>query len=348
MYENLFSGAVDAYIIFNPVNRFYFTKFNSSFGCLILTKDEKIFLTDPRYDSAARQKIEGVKVITAAQKTLYALIKTELERLQVKSIGYEDKFLTVAEFKDFNEEFSGFKMVPVSENIEHIRLIKTQDEINKIAEAQNIAQKSLKKVIPFIKQGITERELAAELMFECFRNGAEDMSFQTIVAFGENSANPHHAVSSRRFEKNDVVLIDFGVKYQGYCSDMTRTFCLNEPRDEIKKMHSLVLEAQSYALRNIKAGITAHEADSLAREYLKANGYGKEFSHTLGHGVGLEIHEQPRIGENSSELLLPGMVITIEPGVYSDGIGGVRIEDMVVIKENGVENLTNFDKELEF
>lgn len=176
--------------------------------------------------------------------------------------------------------------------------------------------------------------------------GAEGASFDTIVAFGENCAVPHHKPTSRKLDRNDVILVDMGAKLDGYCSDMTRTFCLGTPCDELVAIHKVVLEAQEYALANIKAGMTGLEADSFAREFIIAHGYGKEFGHNLGHGVGVQIHEKPCLGPNSNDILKPNMIITVEPGIYIEGVGGVRIEDFAVVKEDGLINLTNFNKNL--
>ncbi|MCL2255769.1 MAG: aminopeptidase P family protein, partial [Firmicutes bacterium] len=187
----------------------------------------------------------------------------------------------------------------------------------------------------------------AELIWESLRAGAEGMSFDPIVAYGENSAKPHHKPSDRRLEKNDIILIDFGVKHKGYCSDMTRTFSIGNVANELKVIYDVVLKSQEYALKHIKAGMTGHEADALAREYIKANGYGEKFGHSLGHGIGINVHEMPRVAEKSKCVLKEGMVITCEPGIYLEGLGGVRIEDMLTVTESGIINMTYFDKILE-
>ncbi len=348
MYENLFNGKTDAYIVFSPQNRFYFTDFRSSFGCLVLTENKKTFLTDSRYAGAAREKSDEFELVTVrGMSDAYQAIDKILKSAGVKTVGFEDKYLTVNEYKTLKNELSDFKLVYASAAFEALRMIKSAEEIAKITEAQRIAERALKKIMPLIKVGVTERELAAELAYEAVKEGADCMSFDTIFAFGENSAKPHHIPSAKKLEKNDIILIDYGVKYQGYCSDMTRSFFINDPNPELASIHNIVCEAQNYALKHIKAGMTCHEADSLAREYIRANGYDKEFGHSLGHGVGLDIHEAPFVRENGQDVLQDGMVLTVEPGIYIDGLGGVRIEDMVVVRENGIENLTDFEKTLE-
>lgn len=337
---------IDAYLIFNPANRFYFTKLNTSYGCVILTEKEKHFITDFRYELVARDSLLDYEVTSTSFSQMYSNITKEFKRLGVKTVGYEDNFFTVSEFKELKSALEDFTLKPAGQIIEEMRTIKTEEEINNIASAQQIAQKALAKVIPRIKQGVTERDVSAELVYEIIKNGAESLSFDTIIAFGENSALPHHNPGNKKLEKNDLILIDFGAKYNGYCSDMTRTFCLAEPNRELKLAHSIVLEAQFYALKHLKAGMTGHEADSLAREFIKANGYGKEFGHALGHGVGIEIHENPRLGIDSNTILQENMVVSVEPGIYIEDLGGVRIEDLVVIKKDGIINLTNFNKNL--
>ena len=225
-------------------------------------------------------------------------------------------------------------------------MIKTEEEISKIKTAQAITHKVFLGALAKIKAGITELELVAEINADFIKSGAEETAFDTIVAFGGNTADVHHVPTDRELAKNELVMIDLGAKKDGYCSDMTRTFCYGAPSTEITKVYNAVLEAQQRTLRYLKAGMTGKEADAIAREYLRACGYDKEFCHTLGHGVGVVVHEQPRLANYCDEVLAENMVVTVEPGVYIEGFGGVRIEDMVVIKKDGIENLTECDKKL--
>lgn len=342
----MFDNNIDTLLVLSPINRFYFSKVETSFGCVILHEDEKIFLTDFRYYGFVSKALEGWYVIRTTSEGFYQSINNELARINAECVGYEDQSLSVDVFAKLKSACSAFHFEPASAFIASMRAIKTEEEIQKIAAAQFVAQKALSKVVPIIKPGITEREVAANLIYEMQMLGAEDCSFDTIVAFGEGSAVPHHKTGKRKLEKNDIVLIDMGAKLDGYCSDMTRTFCVGTPKDELVNMHKIVLEAQEYALANIKAGITGHEADSFAREYITSHGYGKEFGHSLGHGVGLEIHEFPRLNRGVDVVLEPNMIVTVEPGVYVEGLGGVRIEDIAVVKEDGLLNLTNFDKNI--
>ncbi len=342
----MFDTKIDAYLIHSPANRCYFTGIDTSFGLVLLTEKEKIFFTDFRYANHARKTLTDFTVHSVIPSELYPSVCSELSRLGAKSVGYEETYLTVSDFKTLKSALSEYTLKPASAELSQQRTVKSEEEIAKIEVSQRIAEKALTKIVPLIKPGVTEREISAELMFEMIRLGADTLAFENIVSFGENSANPHHHPSDKKLEKNELILIDFGARTNGYCSDMTRTFTLGTPQDELKAIHGIVLEAQAYALKHIKAGMTGREADSLAREYIRANGYGKEFGHSLGHGVGVEIHEKPNLSERSDDILLPGMVVTVEPGIYIDGIGGVRIEDMIVVEEDGVRNLTNFNKNL--
>jgi len=345
MFKSLFLNKIDAYVINCPVNRFYVTRLNTSYGYVVLTESTNFFYTDSRYVQAAKNALADFKVVEVTRANALSSIAADLEAANLKTIGFEDEFLTVSAHKEFKESLKGFTLKAASNVLENLRLVKTVEEINHIKAAQAITEKVFDKVIDGLKPGVTEKELAIQLKIESLKQGAEDMAFAPIVAFGENSANPHHQPTDRRLEKEDLLLIDFGVKFNGYHSDMTRTFRLNEVEDKFKQLYDIVLRAQLYALKHLKAGMTCREADSLAREFIISNGYDTEFSHSLGHGVGLCIHEKPSINKHSDELLLPGMVVSVEPGIYLHGEGGIRIEDMVVIREDGVENLTLTPKE---
>lgn len=342
----MFDGNIDTLVVLSSVNRYYFSKVRTSFGCVILHEEEKVFLTDFRYYGYVSKSLSGWKVVLTTASELYRCISDRLTELNAEVVGYEDEALSVRDFNRLTSACGAFRFEPASSLIAAKRAVKTEEEIRKLAAAQVIAQKALTKVVSNMRTGVTEREVAADLMYEMQILGAEDYAFETIVAFGDGGAEPHHRTGKRKLEKSDMVLIDMGAKVDGYRSDMTRTFCMGQPRPELAKMHKIALEAQEYALANIRAGMTGHEADSFAREYIIAHGYGKEFGHSLGHGVGLAIHESPTLGKGSEDVLLPNMVVTVEPGIYVEGLGGVRIEDLVVIKEDGVLNLTNFDKNI--
>lgn len=330
-----------ALVLFDEKIRFYYTSFLSSFGCVIVCGDKKIFITDKRYVvDATKQCAPGCEVVTLSEDGLYADIKKQLEALNVKNIGFESKTLSVEQFNKLKEALPGYEFAPADDEISETQSVKRQDEIDNIAKAQWITQKALINVVPKIKPGITEKAVAAEIVYQMMLLGAECPSFDSIVCFGANSACPHHKPSDTKLDKNDIILIDIGAKYHGYCGDMTRTFCIGKPSPEFERMHRTVKAAQQFGLERIKAGVSARYIDTIVREYFAANGFKDEFTHSLGHGVGVNIHERPFMGPRSTETLKENMLVTCEPGVYVEGVGGVRIEDLVVVKEDGIENLT--------
>lgn len=343
LFEN--KGKFDAFVLLSESNRLYFTHFETSFGAVVLSADRNVFVTDSRYETEARQRLTDFELKVCTYKDFYNVLAQILKSVNAETVGYEET-MSVNDFKELKAALKGVKLKPACAIIDAKRAIKTDEEIACIRTAQGIAEAALKKAISRAKPGMTERELMAEINYEMVIGGADKYSFETIVAFGNNTSQPHHHVSDRRLERDELILIDMGAKYKGYCSDMTRTFCLGDPGVQLTRVYRNVKEAQEYAIANIKAGMTCHDADALAREYITANGYGDYFGHSFGHGVGIDIHESPRVGSGSEIVLLPNMVITAEPGIYLPGIGGVRIEDMLVVKEDGVEDITEYDKKL--
>ncbi|MCL2822046.1 MAG: aminopeptidase P family protein [Firmicutes bacterium] len=341
----------DCLVLFNPSNRFYFSSFSASSGCVILTRSKKIFITDFRYTEAAKSTLSQEWEVVQHSTQMMTTVMAQIAIISPKAIGFEDDSLPVATFNKLTDELKNIlpntALVPASIDISLKRSIKTDEEISKIAAAQIVAQKAFSKTVDLIKVGMTEREVAAELLYHMQIFGASGAAFDTIVAFGPNSASPHHKTGDKKLQKGDIILIDMGAKVNGYCSDMTRTFCLNDTSSQLKDLHALVLEAQEKALQGIRAGMTTREADAICREFFKANGYEKEFGHSLGHGLGIDLHEFPPVSFAIDEVLQANMVISVEPGLYIDGVGGVRIEDIVVIKENEPPiNLTNMSKKI--
>lgn len=334
------SESTRALILFDEKNRFYYTSFLSSFGCVIVCGEKKIFITDKRYVTDAVKQSVGCEVVPLGSDGLFSDIKNQLEALNVKKIGFESKTLSVSEFDKLKETLSGYEFEPADDEIAEAQAVKRREEIDNIAKAQWITQKALINVVPKIKPGITEKTVAAEIVYQMMLLGAECPSFDSIVCFGANSACPHHKPSDAKLDKNDIILIDIGAKYNGYCGDMTRTFCIGKPSAEFERMHRTVKAAQEFALERIKAGVACRYVDTIVREYFAANGFKDEFTHSLGHGVGVNIHERPFMSPKSTETLSENMLVTVEPGVYVEGVGGVRIEDLVLVKEDGIENLT--------
>ena len=343
LFEN--NPKIDAFVVTDESNRFYFTQMETSFGAVVISPQQNFFITDFRYESEAREKVVDFEIVITSYSQFYAKIAEVLTSIGANTVGYGEK-MYISEFNSFKAALSGFKLKPAEAAIEAKRAVKTDEEIDIIKTAQQIAEGALKRAISRAKAGITERELMAEINYEMIMLGADKCSFDTIVAFGANTAQPHHHPGNKKLEKNELILVDMGAKYRGYCSDMTRTFCLGNAGTKLTEIYGIVKEAQEYAIKNIKAGMTCNDVDALAREYIISNGYGENFGHSFGHGVGVDIHEEPRVGANSQTVLQPNMIITAEPGIYVAGIGGVRIEDMLVVKENGVVNLTTYDKKL--
>lgn len=335
MFQN-----ADSYIVFSPQNRFYFSGFRSSFGCVVVTKTARTLITDLRYASEARDVAVGCSVLAITASEFYPAIKSVLTESNAKTVGYEDEYVTVADFAKISSRLEGFDLVPASKEIADSRMIKSDEEVAAIATAQAVTQRAFLKTLSLIKPGVTEKEISDEIAYQLLRHGAQELAFESIVAFGVNTANPHHHPTVKKLEKNDLITIDIGAKVNGYCGDMTRTFCLGTPNEKLAEIHRIVLEAQAYAIDNLRVGLPAKTAHILAAEYISANGYGNEFLHSLGHGVGLDIHERPFLSPSSEDLIQANTVFSVEPGVYVDGLGGVRIEDLVAVKPEGVVNLT--------
>lgn len=344
--NGLFENNIDCYFIISQENRFYFSGMKTSFGGVILTQNQRYYITDFRYQYAASETLPDWELKFVKNSEFYSTIKDILQELKVKTVAFEDKYLTYSQYLELSNILTGFELVPGSDKIEACRMIKTQEEIEFISKAQQITEKALAATLERLKPKMSERDVCAEIIYNMYLNGADGLSFEPIVAMGVNTSKPHHSYTDYRLEKDDLITVDIGCKYKGYCSDMTRTFTLGEPDKKLEEIYNIVKKAQEYALSSIKAGMTGHEADSFAREYITANGYGNQFGHGLGHSVGLYIHENPRLGIGSNTVLKENMVVTIEPGIYVHCLGGVRIEDMVVIKNDGVVNLTHFTKNL--
>lgn len=342
----LFDNSIDCYLLINEDNRQYFSGLRTSFGGVIISKNAKYYITDFRYEYAAKETLADWELRFVKFSEFYETIKSILNNLNAKTVGFEDKSLTYSEAQELKETLSGFELVPCSDIIDTSRMVKTEEEIKLIKISQEITEKALSATLERIKPKMSERDVCAEIIYNMYLNGADGLSFEPIVAMGVNTSKPHHSYSDYRLEKDDLITLDIGCKFKGYCSDMTRTVTLGEPDKKLIEIYNIVKKAQEYALSSIKAGMTGHEADSFAREYITANGYGKEFGHGLGHAVGLFIHENPRLGVGSKTVLKENMVVTVEPGIYVQGLGGVRIEDMIVVKNDGNVNLTHFSKDM--
>lgn len=343
---NSLDGVCDCGIINDTVNRRYFTGMKSSDGTLVVFKDAAYLIIDFRYIEKAKKTAKGCEVIL--QDRLYHQINELIKKHDAKKVSVNTEFCTVEQFSMFK---SALKAQVSSENaftklIRNIRMVKTQDEIDLMIKAQRIAEKGFEHMLDFVIAGKTEREMQLELDYFMLRNGAEELSFDTIALSGSNTSLPHGVPSDKPVKQGEFVLLDFGAVVGGYHSDMTRTFCVGEPSDKMRKVYDIVLDAQFAALDAVKAGMSGKELDAVARDIIADAGYGDNFGHSLGHGVGMEIHEMPYASPSKDNILLENSIVTVEPGIYIEGEFGVRIEDFVVVKNDGCENMTNAEKKL--
>ena len=336
---------IDAAIITSAVNIRYFSGFTGGEGVVIVSAAGRVLLTDFRYTIQADIECAGVCEVRRVDRSLPAEeVEKVLSEFGAKRVAFEDAALTVAEYSRYGK--LPFEFVPASGIISGCRVVKDAHEIEMMQKAQNCADAAFADLIRIIKPGMTEIELRNELDYLLRRHGADENSFDTIIGSGPNGALCHAYPGPRKLEKGDLVVIDFGARVGGYCSDMTRTVAIGEPCDELKKIYGIVLGAQLNCLSILRPNMLASELDRCARDYIAEHGYGDCFGHGLGHGFGLEIHENPYANSRSNELLVPGSTITVEPGIYIEGLGGVRIEDCCVLTENGFIDLCSTPKEL--
>lgn len=334
-----------AMIVASAVNRRYLSGFSGTSGALLLSAERAALLTDFRYQEQAPQQAAGFEVVIHGPD-MKAKIKEVLESWGVSRLLFEDSHVTYAEHAAWAEALAPIRLAPAGGSLEELRQIKDEDEIAIMREAADVADRAFAHVLGYIRPGVTEMDVAAELEMFMRKAGASGPSFDTIVASGERSALPHGVASRRVIGSGEFVTLDFGAFYQGYCSDLTRTVFVGEPTDKHREIYAIVKEAQAYALEHLKPGMTGREGDALTRDIIARYGYGDNFGHGTGHGLGMDIHESPRLSATCDTVLQPGMVVTVEPGIYVPGFGGVRIEDDVVMTETGIQILTRSSKEL--
>ena len=319
--------------------------FTGSNGILLIRSDDAVFITDGRYEAQAAQEVDGARVMMGGYDLLaYAAEQDLLEGCD--AVVYQADHLPVVALEKLRELFGERTWIGSSDLLVRDVASKRDDEVDRIREAQRLTEAVFDEVIGVIREGVTEKEVAAEIVYRHLRKGAERMSFDPIVASGPNSALPHGRPTDRRFRRGDVVLLDFGCFLDGYASDMTRTVALGEPEAEARSVYDLVLSAQKQAIGCARSEMPSKDLDAVARGIIKEGGYGERFSHGLGHGIGLQIHEWPRVSYTVDYALPENCAVTIEPGVYLPGRFGVRIEDIVVLRAGGCENLTRAPKEL--
>lgn len=333
-------------LITEPADVEYICGFRSSNAAVIISAKDKILFSDFRYKSSAEQflKRNSDWKFVLAKESLYSTIAECFKPGDV--VGFQSDVLSVDTFTKLKKAAKKVTLVPLSGTISAVSVPKSNSEIQFMKKAAAIADKSFQELLSVIKPEMTEIEAARHLELLCLKNGSEGPSFETIVLSGPHSALPHGKPGNSKLSKGTFILIDFGCKYKGFCSDMTRTFAIGSASSRMKKVYTTVLDAQLRACSSARAGIFSDELDKVARDVIVAAGFGEHFGHALGHGVGLRIHEQPRVSPHTHVLLEAGSVVTIEPGIYIAGFGGVRIEDMVVLSEKKADIITSTPKEL--
>ena len=342
---------LDSLLVTHLPNIRYLCGFTGSAAVLLITEGKSVFFTDGRYTEQARTEVQGPRRVVAGKAPLTAAgewLAGNARKLKLKALGIESQHMSVAERAALAGKLnnSGIRLRETPPMVEQVRRVKDPDEIEQLKAAVRLGASLFDVALTAIRPGVKEVEVAAEMEYAARKAGAEAMSFETIIASGERSALPHGRASEAAIPANGFVVCDFGVILAGYCSDMTRTVYVGKISAEARRMYEAVLEAQEAAVEAVKPGVQVRKVDGAARKLLSKNRLAKYFTHSTGHGVGLEIHEQPRVAAGQKDTLSPGEVITIEPGVYMAGTGGVRIEDMVLVTQNGCEVLTPTSKEL--
>ena len=336
---------LDAMLFSYMNNIFYLCGFRGTAGQLFVTKDGAFLITDFRYITQAKEQTKDVTVIDSAagEKEIFDKLTKEHN---IKNIGFEQNYITYERFLELKKYFEGKKLFGVKGMVEEMRIVKSSDELKFLSHACEIADNAFEAVCPHIKEGAKELEIAAMIEYEMKRQGASGASFETIVASGKRSAMPHGTASTKPIKTGEFVVMDFGCICGGYCSDITRTVAVGDISDKMRDIYMKVLTVQEESLPLVKPGMTCKAVDAESRKMFKTWGIDKYFGHSLGHGVGLNIHELPNLSPKSPYTLEENMIVTVEPGIYIEGEFGVRIEDTVKVGAKGAERLTKSDKNL--
>lgn len=345
--EKMIKKDFDAVLLVGDANRNYLSGFTGDESFSVITSDRAFFITDSRFTEQAKQQVaKDYTVVEYSKNGSFGDFLADLvNKNNITKLGFEEDVVSFSTYSLYKSKVS-CDFLPMEGMVEEIRIIKDQSELEIIRKAAEIADKAFDNIIRFIKPGMTEREIGLELEIYMKKLGATDLSFPSIVASGVRSSLPHGVATDKVVNNGEFLTLDYGCVYKGYCSDMTRTLVIGEPSDKMVEIYNVVLKAQQRALKAFKPGTLAIDVDKVARDYIKDKGYGNYFGHSLGHGVGRQIHEAPRVGYGNTKELQIGMVVTDEPGIYIPGFGGVRIEDLLVIKEDGIEILSKSPKDL--
>jgi Xaa-Pro aminopeptidase len=337
-------NSYDAFMVSNDVNRRYLSGFDGSAGTLLISQEKAYLVTDFRYIEQATVQAEDFEVKKRGDD-LHQSMAQLLAECGWSKIAFESKQVSYAEYIEMKDKL-GVELIPLDGAVEKLRMIKNKGELEILRSGAHELDNAFSYICTRLRPGVTEKEIDLELEFYLRRNGAEAASFRFIVASGERGALPHGAATTKQLAHGELVTIDFGAVYNGYATDMTRTVAIGSTDQRQREIYGIVEKARSAAAAFVKPGIKANEADQVARDIIEKAGYGSYFGHGLGHGVGLETHEQPTLNPRSTTVLEPGMVVTVEPGIYLPGWGGVRIEDMVLVTADGAELLTRSPREL--
>ena len=342
--DKISESDIDTLFISNKDNIRYYSGFTGTFAFLLISKEKSIIITDSRYTLRAEEESPDYEIYQLKSGDNWIENSTNITKTKI--IGYEGDHVSVNllnQLKKRAEKINEWK--DFSEKITLGRIIKSEEEVRILQETINISDSAFNTVSKKINIGMTEKDVAWEMEKEMRELGAESPSFDTIVASGINGSKPHHSPTDKLINNNEAITIDMGAKYKGYCSDLTRTIFIGGPDEKFKKIYTTVLRAQLISMETAQPEMTGEEIDKIARDIIAAEGYGEYFGHSLGHGVGIEIHENPGVGPNSKNSIKPGMVYTIEPGIYIENWGGIRIEDMVIMTESGNNLISHALKE---
>lgn len=346
LFELLQKEGLDGAIVLDEVTQHWLTGFPSTDGLVIVSGRETLLLTDSRYIEAARSGVYADVRPILYEKKLLTTAAEYCKENGMRRVAFDGSRTTVSQLTRMQEALEGVELVNKQALCEGLRQIKTEQEIASIRTAQSITDAAFTHICSFLRPGLTELAVAAELEYFMRKNGADGLAFETIAVSGKKSSLPHGVPSDVVLTENSFLTMDYGARYNGYCSDMTRTVVLGKADDEMKEIYQTVLQAQLAAIDTIRPQVCGADIDKAARDIITAAGYGPQFGHSTGHSLGLEIHEEPRASAKSTDIFVPGMLVTAEPGIYLEGKYGVRIEDLVLVTENGHEDLTKSEKKL--
>lgn len=345
-YLSLLEDGVDGLLLTSRYSRYYSARFDIAEGVAIVTKNGCRYFTDSRYIETAEKNLEGYQVqMVDREHPYHDLLNCAIEELGVQILGFEEDYLTVAEFEYYRKSLHA-ELIPMNKKIHGFRAYKEPWELEIMRRAQKITDQAFADVLGRIRVGMTEKQLQGELIYCLYRNGADNLAFDPIAISGPNTSMPHGVAGDRVIREGDFITFDFGAMLEGYCSDMTRTVAVGHATEEMQKVYDTVLKAQLAGIAATKAGMTGKAVDGAARRVIEEAGYGQYFGHSYGHSVGLEIHEFPNCGPGADTVIGENAVVSAEPGIYIPGKFGVRIEDVVIFRADGCEDITHSPKNL--